>query len=97
MSACPGLFSVSSLSCVTDCVGVVWAGACEQALLLLLAQGRWESLVCLLAKSVARSRLGKANSHKLLGWGVVLPWPASVLNEPPYLSCSPRQMGSLQD
>lgn len=23
-----------------DCVSVVWAGACEQALLLLLAQGR---------------------------------------------------------
>lgn len=53
-----------------DDVSVVWAGACEQALCCChFLRGDEESLVCLLAKSLAGSRLGKA-AAAWLGSGI---------------------------
>jgi len=57
----PGLLSVLSLSCFVVYVSVVWAVASEQALgCCCFLGGDGESLVCLLSKTLAESRLGKA-------------------------------------
>lgn len=56
-----GLFSIPTLSCFIVCVSVVWAVASKQAPgCCCFLRGDGESLVHLLAESLAESRLGKA-------------------------------------